>query len=85
MLRSGQWKLFKNRVTRKQVHTNSNYINASKYRIVEAFNDIVDALIEQVNFTNISVSTRDLALRGERVSYYCNNDSESLLHVFLID
>ena len=56
-------------------------IYASKYRIVEAFNDIVDALIEQVNFTNISVSRRDLALRGEQVSYHCSNDSISLLHV----
>ena len=38
-------------------------------RIVQAFNNIVDVLIEQVNFTNIYVVQRDLALRGERVSY----------------
>ena len=38
------------------------------YRIVKAFDSIVDALIEQENFTNISVVQRDLALKGERVS-----------------
>ena len=38
------------------------------YRIVKAFDSIVDALIQQENFTNISVVQRDLALKGERVS-----------------
>ena len=37
------------------------------YRIVKAFDSILDALIQQENFTNISVQ-RDLALKGERVS-----------------
>ena len=44
-------------------------IELNENRIVQAFNDIVKVLIEQVNFTNISVVQRDLELRGERVSY----------------
>ena len=48
-------------------------IELNENRIVQAFNDIVDVLIEQVNFTNISVVQRDLALRGERVSYLIVN------------
>lgn len=38
------------------------------YRIVQAFDNIVDSLIQQENFNNISIVERDLALRGERVS-----------------
>ena len=38
------------------------------YRIVQAFDNIVDSLIQQENFKNISIVERDLALRGERVS-----------------
>ena len=37
-------------------------------RIVKAFDSIVDALIQQENFSNISVVQSDLALKGERVS-----------------
>ena len=37
-------------------------------RIVQTFDNIVDALIESDNFTNISIVEQDLALRGERVS-----------------
>ena len=39
------------------------------FRIVQAFDNIVDSLIELDNFTNISVVEQDLALRGERVSH----------------
>ena len=38
------------------------------YRIVKAFDSILDALIQQEKFTNINVVQRDLALKGERVS-----------------
>ena len=44
------------------------------YRIVQAFDNIVDSLIQSVNFTNISVVERDLALRGERVSNHNTHD-----------
>ena len=37
------------------------------YRIVQAFDNIVNSLIQQENFNNISVVERDLALRGDRV------------------
>ena len=43
-------------------------------RIVQAFDNIVDALIESEDFTNISIVEQDLALRGERVSYIWNNE-----------
>ena len=43
-----------------------------QYRIVQAFDNIVDALIQQENFTDILVVRRDLALRGERVCYHSN-------------
>ena len=36
-------------------------------RIVQQFENIVEALIQQENFTNISVVTEDIALVGERV------------------
>ena len=41
---------------------------------MQAFDNIVDALIQSDNFTNISVVERDLALRGERVSYHNTYD-----------
>ena len=37
------------------------------FSIVQAFENIVDVLINQVNFTNLSVVQTDLAFRGERV------------------
>ena len=37
-------------------------------RIVQQFENIVEALIQQENFTNISVVTEDIALVGERMS-----------------
>ena len=37
-------------------------------RIVQQFENIVEALIQQENFTNISVVAEDVALVGERVS-----------------
>ena len=36
-------------------------------RIVQAFDNIVESLIELENFTNISVNGDDVLLRGERV------------------
>ena len=49
----------------------TNKLFFSVCRIVEAFDNIVDALIQQENFTNISVNTMDILLRAERVSHYC--------------
>ena len=40
----------------------------SLHRIVQQFENIVEALIEQENFTNVSVIAEDVALVGERVS-----------------
>lgn len=37
-------------------------------RIVQAYDNIMAILIQQMNFTNISVVQKDLALRGEKVS-----------------
>ena len=50
------------------------------FRIVQAFDNIVDALIESNNFTNISVVKKDLALRGERVSQNNNSLINKLKH-----
>ena len=43
----------------------------------------MDALIQQKNFTNISVVQRDLALKGERVSILKNrfNDAFAILQL----
>ena len=45
-------------------------INGSLFscRIVQAFENIVDTLIGQNNFTNISIVARDVALIAETVS-----------------
>ena len=59
VLRSGQWKLYKNRVTREWNMYNTAcdwIIELNENRIVQAFNDIVDVLIEQVNFNQNFVS-----------------------------
>ena len=39
-------------------------------RIVLAFDNIVESLIEFENFTNVSVNADDVLLRGERVSKF---------------
>ena len=44
----------------------------SSCRIVQQFENIVEALIQQENFTNISVIAEDVALVAERVSFYSN-------------
>ena len=51
------------------------------HRIVQQFDNIVEVLIEQQNFTNITVTAEDVALVGERVSdQACNNHLEETLN-----
>ena len=69
VLRNGLVKLLNNRVISKC--SNNRYLllkGVNYFRIVQAFENIVDVLINQVNFTNLSVVQTDLAFRGERVS-----------------
>lgn len=40
------------------------------HRIVRSFEGIVDALVNKENFTNVTIVTNDIALIGERVSYF---------------
>ena len=46
----------------------THYFNDS---IINSFERIIDALINQDNFTNITVVENDIALKGESVSLYC--------------
>ena len=43
--------------------------NVRLYRIVRSFESIVRNLLQQENFTNLTVVREDVAFRGERVSY----------------
>ena len=45
----------------------NSIINIIFCRIVQAFDNIVESLIEFENFTNLSVNANDVLLRGERV------------------
>ena len=52
------------------------YNDLSTNRIIEVYDSVVSVLLQEVNFTDISVVTQDVVLRGERVSPYheFNND-----------
>ena len=63
-------KLLNNRVISECSNNRYMYLllkGVNYFRIVQAFENIVDVLINQVNFTNLSVVQTDLAFRGERV------------------
>ena len=74
MLKAGQHQLLKKKAIGIIIlYSNYNtYVQCVKYilifcRIVQAFDNIVESLIELENFTNISVNGDDVLLRGERV------------------
>ena len=44
------------------------------FRIIKSFEGIVNAVVNQENFTNVTVVEEDIAFRGERVSLlFINN------------
>ena len=47
-----------------------NYNNFSTNRIIEVYDSVVSVLLQEDNFTDISVVTQDVVLKGERVSSY---------------
>ena len=40
------------------------------HRIIRSFEGIIDALVNKENFTNVKLVKNDIALIGERVSYF---------------
>ena len=52
-------------------------------RIVQAYDSIVDALISQVNFTNISVVQLGIGLIGERVSITITYSRKVVIFIFV--
>ena len=54
-------------------------------RIVQQFENILEALIQQENFTTIEVVAEDVALVAERVSYVIINNKHTVyLKVIII-
>ena len=67
MLKAGQHQLWKKKAI--GIFNNKHLCTCIKffYRIVQAFDNIVESLIEFENFTNLSINSDDVLLRGERV------------------
>ena len=40
------------------------------HRIIRSFEGIIDALVNKEDFTNVTLVKNDIALIGERVSYF---------------